>query len=183
MALAAAAGCSSSGGGSPGTGGSGGGGGAGATGGAGGSGGACTDSPNACHDTCDPCTKLTAAQVSTATGVTVVQGNSYDAHACAWEMDNSSGLPTFQVQFTANIHSTETGCSEASNADAGVIVTPVSGVGDMACYQQIVGLGTPLLAFSKGCWAYEMAVSGDGVSDATAEADEKALALAVLPNL
>jgi hypothetical protein len=177
MALAAAAGCSSSGGGSAGTGGSGGG------AGTGGTGGACTDSPGACHDTCDPCTKLTAAQVSTAVGVTVMQGNSYDSHACAWEMDNSSGLPTFQVQFTANIHATETGCDTAGSADAGIIVTPVSGVGDMACYQQLVGLGTPLLAFSKGCWAYEMAVSGDGVSDATAEADEKALALAVLPSL
>ncbi len=179
MVMAAAAGCSSSGGGSPGTGGSGGSGGA----GAGGSGGACTDSPNACHDTCDPCTRLTAAQVSTATGVTVVQGNSYDGHACAWEMDNSSGLPTFQVQFTANIHATETGCDAVGGADAGVIVTPVGGIGDLACTQQIVGLGTPLLAFSKGCWAYEMAVSGDGVSDATAVADEKALALAVLPSL
>jgi hypothetical protein len=29
----------------------------------------------------------------------------------------------------------------------------------------------------------KMAVSGEGVSDATAEADEKALALAVLPSL
>lgn len=112
-----------------------------------------------------------------------MQGNSLDAHACAWEMDNSFGLPTFQVQFTANIHATETGCDETGGADAGVVVTPVSGVGDAACYQQIVGLGTPLLSFSKGCWAYEIAVSGNGVSDATAEADEKALALVVLPNL
>ncbi|HLK89090.1 MAG TPA: hypothetical protein VKZ18_04295 [Polyangia bacterium] len=177
MALAAAAGCSSTGGGSPGSGGSGG------AGGAGGNGGACTDSPNACHDTCDPCTKLTAAQVSTATGVTVVQGKSYDGHACEWEQDDTSGLPVFQVQFTANIRATETGCDEVSNPDAGIIVTPVSGVGDLACYAQIVGLGTPLLTFSKGCWAYSIAVSGDGVSDATAEADEQALALVVLPSL
>jgi hypothetical protein len=174
-AVAVAAGCSS-GGGSGATGGSGG-------TGAGGTGGACVDSPNACHDTCDPCTKLTAAQVSTAVSVTVMQGTSYDAHACAWETDNASGLPTFQVQFTANIHATDTGCDETGGADAGVVVTPASGIGDVACYQQIVGLGTPLLSFSKGCWAYQMAVSGDSVSDTTAEADEKALALAVLPNL
>jgi hypothetical protein len=175
-AVAAAASCSS-GGGSSGMGGSGG------TGAGGTGGGTCVESPNACHDTCDPCSKLTAAQVSMAVGVTVIQGNSYDAHACAWEMDNSSGLPSFQVQFTANIHGTDTGCDETGGADAAVVVTPVSGVGDVACDQQIVGLGTPLLSFSKGCWAYEMAVSGDGVSDATAEADEQALALAVLPNL
>ena len=174
IALVAAAGCSSSGGGNTGTGGSGGGGGA---------GGACVDSPAACHDTCDPCTKLTAAQVSTAVGLTVLQGNSYDAHACAWEQDNSNGLPTFPVQFTANIHATDTGCNQVGGAEAGVVVTPVSGVGDVACYQQIVGLGTPLLSFSKGCWAYTIAVSGNGVTDGTAEADEKALALTVLPNL
>jgi hypothetical protein len=91
--------------------------------------------------------------------------------------------PNDQVQFTANIHATDTGCDETGGADAAVVVTPVSGVGDVACYQQIVGLGTPLLSFSKGCWAYQTAVSGDGVSDATAEADEKALALALLPSL
>jgi hypothetical protein len=34
-----------------------------------------------------------------------------------------------------------------------------------------------------GCWAYETDVSGDGVTDATAETEKKALALAVLPNL
>jgi hypothetical protein len=54
IALAIAAGRSSNGGGgTTGTGG---------TGGAGGAGGACVDSPDACHGTCDPCTKLTAAQ-------------------------------------------------------------------------------------------------------------------------
>jgi hypothetical protein len=114
-------------------------------------------------------------------GVTVVQGNSYDSHACEWQ--DSPTNPTFEVTFTANIHATDTGCDEVSNPDAGVIVTPVSGVGDLACYDQIVGLGTPLLSFSKGCWAYTMAVSGSGVTDAMAETDEKALALVVLPGL
>ena len=55
--------------------------------------------------------------------------------------------------------------------------------GMAATVGQIVGLGTPLLSFAKGCWSYTMAVSGAGVSAATAETDEKALALAVLPNL
>jgi hypothetical protein len=185
MALAAAAGCSSNGGGgNAGTGGSGGAGGGSAGGGsAGGGSGACVDSPNACHDTCDPCSKLTAAQVSTAVGLTVVQGKSYDGHACEWEQDDSSGLPTFQVEFTANIHATDTGCDEVSNPDAGLIVTPVSSVGDLACYDQIVGLGPPLISFSKGCWAYTIAVSGGDITDSAAEADEKALALAVLPSL
>jgi hypothetical protein len=79
-----------------------------------------------------------------------MQGNSYDAHACAWEMDNSSGLPTFQVQFTANIHATDTGCDQTGGADAGIVVTPASGIGDVACYQQIVGLGTPVALVQQG---------------------------------
>jgi len=183
-ALAVAVGCSSSGGSAGGTGGSGG---AGVTG-TGGSGGACTASPNACHDACNPCTKLTQAEVTAAVGLMVGPGdNSNDSHACHFEHDDTGGSPTLQVDFTANMDAQTFAdiCHNevAAATDAGFIITPISGVGDDACTTALPGLSQPILMFLKGCWSYSVAVTSYGVSDTTIVSQEKAIALDAIPNL
>ncbi len=145
----------------------------------------CTASPNACTGSCNPCTRLADAQVTSIMGVPVSPGTQYtkdgggDAHTCSWIQYNERGLPLVQVVLTANMTSAD--CNEKSGA--GITITPVAGIGDEACYSQMQGLGPALLSFRKGCAAYSFAVSAPKLDEATIEADEKKLALAVLPNL
>lgn len=155
--------------------------------GTGGTSGACMASPNACHDTCNPCTKLTQTQVAMAVGVAVGPGdNSSNSHQCHFEHDTSSGLPDLQVDFGSNIDAQTFAdiCAPVSgDASAGIVVTPVSGVGDGACYTSLPGLGGPILNFLRGCWSYSVAVADTTSTDAAIEAEEKAIALDALPNL
>ncbi|HXJ23205.1 MAG TPA: hypothetical protein VMT03_23515 [Polyangia bacterium] len=179
--IAVAVGCSISGGTAGGTGGAGG-------AGTGGSGGACTASPNACHDACNPCTKIAQSQVTAAVGVSVGVGdNSNDSHACHFEHDDGSGLPTLQVDFTANMDAqtfADICHNEVSAAtDAGFIITPISGVGDDACTTALPGLSQPILMFLKGCWSYSVAVTSYGISDPTIVSQEETIALAATPSL
>ncbi len=168
------AGCSSSGGGNGVT-------------GTGGTSGACTVSPNACHDTCNPCTKLTQAQVTAAVGIAVGPGdNSSDSHQCHFEHDTTGGLPDLQVDFDSNMDAQTFAdlCAPVSgDASVGIVVTPVTGIGDGACYNALPGLSAPILIFLKGCWSYSVAVTDSTSTDATIESQEKAIALDALPNL
>ena len=155
--------------------------------GTGGGSGACTASPGACHDTCDPCTRLTQSQVSAAVGIMVGPGdNSSDSHQCHFEHDDSGGLPDLQVDFDSNMDAQTFAdvCKPVSaDAGSGIVVTPVSGVGDAACYTSGTGMSGPILNFLRGCWSYSVAVTDGTSTDATIECQEKAIALAALPNL
>jgi len=129
--------------------------------------------------------------VSTAVGVTVGAPDGSDPHNCDWSHDDTSGIPDLQVIVGANVNAMgfHDICHPKALPDAGLTVTAVSGVGDEACLVQLQGLGGPVLNFIEGCWAYSIAIEGlattgtTGLSDTTIEADEKALALAALPNL
>ena len=91
-----------------------------------------------------------------------------------------------QVDFDSNMDAqTFTDlCTPASgDASAAVIVTPVSGVGDGACFNSLPGLSGPILIFLKGCWSYSVAVTDSTSTDATIEAQEKTIALDAIPNL
>jgi hypothetical protein len=180
--VAAVIGCSSSSG-SSGTAAGGGG------GGTGGAGGGCPAgaSPNACFGTCNPCTRLTDAQVNAAVGVTVSPGSQYpdggggDSHSCTW----IQYTPLVQVLLDSNVNADTFSKICGAPSGGGLTVTPVAGVGDSACYTQIQGLGGPILNFERGCWGYSLSISGPSAQfpDATMEADEKTLALDALPNL
>ena len=155
--------------------------------GTGGTTGACTASPGACYATCNPCTKLTQTQVAAAVGVAVGPGdNTSDSHQCHFEHDNSSGLPDLQVDFDSNMDAQTFAdiCAPVSaDAGNGIVVTPVTGVGDRACYTSLAGLGGPILNFLRGCWSYSVAVTDSTATDATIETQERAIALDALPNL
>lgn len=147
--------------------------------------GSCTPSPNACSGSCNPCTRLADTQVTSIMGLPLSPGTQYtkegggDGHACSWIQYSEHGMPLVQVVLTANMTSAD--CDEKSGG--GITITPVTGVGDEACYSQMQGMGSALLSFRKGCSAYSFAVSAPKLDEATIEAKEKSLALAVLPNL
>jgi hypothetical protein len=145
----------------------------------------CTPSPNACTGSCNPCTRLADAQVTSIMGVPLSPGTQYtkegggDSHTCSWTQYSERGLPLAQAVLTANM--TSAGCDKKSGG--GIKITPVTGVGDEACYSQMQGMGPVLLTFRKGCDVYSFDVSGPKLDEATIKDKEKSLALAVLPNL
>ncbi len=154
------------------------------------SGGACTTfSPNACTDGCNPCSRLSDAQVAAVIGTSTV--GQWDSDACLWEYDDAQGYPLFEVSFliNSNYATFEDFCHPADPVGDPYTVTPVSGVGDDACYltTSIGALGSEI-DFLKGCWAYSVSINGPAgqsppFSDATVQIDEKTLALDAVPNL
>ncbi len=145
-----------------------------------------SDEGDGCHDTACPCTLLTQDQVSAALGVTVGApddgtGMGGDPHNCVWTYKAPApSTDKVTVYLTTNVDppSFEGTCGKQSN---GVTITPVSDVGDVACYTLIAqGIGTDL-TFQKNCWAYTVSISATGTlksmfTTATIEADEKTLA-------
>ena len=157
-------------------------------------GGTCTsaNTNTGCFGSCNACTILTPAQVTAVVGAQIVDPGSGDGdpHTCDWLHNDATGIPDLQVIAYVNI--TAKGFEDSCHprtivADSGISVTPVSGVGDDACYIQLQGLGGPVLNFLKGCWSYSISVlggaGGSPFSDAMIEADEKMLALDALPKL
>jgi hypothetical protein len=145
-----------------------------------GDGGACTASsaPSAgCDGTCDPCSLLTAAQVSAAVGHQVGPGsNTGDAHVCLWHYQSS--VNGILVQLTTNIDDAtfQSLCSESGN---GIVNTPVTGVGDHACSNNADGLSATL-NFEKNCWGYSVVITESGNLNfpySTAVAEEKTLGI------
>ena len=64
-------------------------------------------------------------------------------------------------------------------------MTPVSDVGDDACYVKAQGLGGPDLTFREGCWAYTISIGGSSSQfpDATMEMEEARLAKLIILKL
>lgn len=143
-----------------------------------------SDEGDGCHDTSCPCTLLTTDQVSAAIGMTVGApdngtGKNGDPHNCVWT--SGSGTDKVTVYLTTNIEPPSFEGTCGGKPSNGVTTTPVSGVGDAACYTVIAeGIGTDL-NFQKNCWAYSISISATGALQSmftkdTIEADEKTLA-------
>lgn len=146
-------------------------------------------SSNACPDGCNPCSRLSDAQVAKVVGQPAVKGQ-WDSDACLWDFNDDKGDPSFEVGFHINTDyaTFEDICHPGSML--GFKVTPVSGVGDEACYleTQFGSLGSFELNFLKGCWAYSISVAGPAgkappFSDASARDYEKALAIDAVAKL
>jgi hypothetical protein len=138
----------------------------------------------------DPCTLLTQAEVAGVIGFGVGPGDSsQDSHACVFTYhDPTDVLGLVSGTVTDNIRATETtkGCQAGSVA--GITVTAVSGVGDIACYVDGGILGT-IIKFASHGQGFEVSVLALGTNllpkfpAATAEPMEKALALDVIAKL
>jgi hypothetical protein len=146
-------------------------------------------SANACIDGCNPCTRLSDSQVAAAVGQSAVQGQ-WDGDACLWDFYDAQNNLLFEVGLHVNtdFRTFEDLCYPGSTAD--ITLTPVSGVGDDACYMGtgVAALGSFDLEFLKGCWGYSVTIAGlpghvPPFSDAAAQAAEKALALDAVANL
>jgi hypothetical protein len=167
-----------------------------APGGGGGSGDAapgsesCTPSPNACADGCNPCTRLSDAQVAMVVGQSVK--GQWNGDVCEWDFADAQGDLSFAVALHVNTdyRTFEDECHPGGAPVAGITVTPVTGVGDDACTitTTIGSLGSFDLSFLKGCDAYAVSIVGPvgkspPFSDAMVQAFEKTLALDAEANL
>jgi hypothetical protein len=154
------------------------------------SGGACSPvSPHACFDTCNPCTHtgITTAQVAGVVNAPVVEQDTSKngGRNCAFQQNDSIGAPLVQVAFDSDIDdATFKGICNGTPV-AGETITPVTGVGDAACSVTVTATSETELVFEKGCWAYQVSVQGPAAQfpQSTIEADEKTLALDILPSL
>ncbi len=154
-------------------------------------GGACPTaySANSCVDGCNPCTRLSDAQVAAAIGLPPVTGQ-WDGDACLWDFYEGGNL-SIEVSFQVNTDygTFELECQAPSTPDGGISITPVDGVGDQACFLGTSGtLGAFDINFLKGCFAYAISIVGPlgqppPFPTATLQADEKALALDAVQNL
>lgn len=135
----------------------------------------------------DACSLLTAAQVSTALGVSVGAGEKIVPNStaiCGWEVPGQKGMSRRRV--VLNIF-TQIGSmtpvqrfNTAKTPLQGITKVPVSGVGDDAIFATTPGLGTGLI-FRKGSAAFDLRVYG--VPPDQVEAKEKSLASEVLAKL
>jgi hypothetical protein len=157
----------------------------------GGSTGACSPvSPNACFGSCNPCTHtgLTEAQVQAVVGAPVVEEDTSQngGRNCAFSQNDQYGFPIVLVGFDSDIDDATFKSVCNGTPLAGETITPVTGVGDLACSIKVGSGSPPILHFEKGCWGYMVEVQGSMThpyTDATIEADEKTLALEILPKL
>jgi hypothetical protein len=129
----------------------------------------------------DPCSLLTASQVSSALGVTVADGKSAIPQDCQWSQSNG-GVRTKSV-FLEILgpmgRLTPVDRFNTAKAPVGKIVkTPVSGLGDDAVFVETTGVG---LYVKKGNSVFLVRVSGFPLEDAKAKA--KALAQQALAKL
>ena len=129
----------------------------------------------------DPCSLLTADQISAAIGLTFGAGDSGgDTHSCDWaHIENQ--LPTTQVIVSTN---EDTGlCDEGSSSALGITVTQLSGIGDKACLTAMTGLVTDLTFYKGSGRGWSVTASGKNVTTANVQAIEQQLALDVLGHL
>ena len=128
----------------------------------------------------DPCSLLTADQISAAVGLTFGAGDSGgDTHSCDWaHIENQ--LPTTQVIVSTN---EDTGlCDEGSSSALGITVTQLSGIGDKACLTA-TGLGTDLTFYKGGGRGWSVAASGKNITAANVGSIEQQLAQDILGHL
>jgi hypothetical protein len=123
------------------------------------------------------CGLLTPAQISGVVGATVGAGQPIGTTGCSWSASSPHVIVT--------ISQIDAGTFDAATTPiAGVVKTPVSGVGDAAVYAT---LGRPprtftTLSVKKGSTAFKVKLYGIESEDAQM-AMEKALALDALPNI
>ncbi len=148
-----------------------------------------TADPNACPDGCNPCTHLSDAQVAAVVGQSTT--GVWNSDVCEWDYFDGQGNLSFSVVFGINYDyaTFEDLCHPADTTNDPYTVTPVSGVGDDACYlYTTAGALGSTLQFLKGCWSYDMSIVGPvghspPFSDATVQAYEKTLVLDTVPTL
>ena len=137
----------------------------------------------------DPCTLLTQAEVAGVIGFAVGPGDSsQDPHACAFTYQATTTIDQVSGTVTDNVRATEITKDCQAPSGAGLTITAVSGVGDLACSIDAGILGSHIDFVSNG-QGYEVSVLALGSNlqpkfpAATAEAMEKALALDVVAKL
>jgi hypothetical protein len=130
----------------------------------------------------DPCSLLTQAEVSTAIGVAAGPGTTAaDPRQCTW-LPAAPGPPGVQASVTVNAATTIAQLCTATSTSGS---TPVSGVGDAACFAGVGGTGiATYMAVQKGPQIFTVAVVlPTGTPLPTIQDTEKTLALAIVPRL
>lgn len=123
----------------------------------------------------DPCSLLTTAQVSSATGWTVSTGDSAgDTHSCTW--GSASGSVIVDDNEDPGL------CDSGSSSALGITVTQISGLGTKACIIGATGLSASL-TFYQGRLGFTVTVAGGSLSESNVQAMEQKLAADVLSNL
>jgi hypothetical protein len=138
----------------------------------------------------DPCSVISQAQLGTILGIQLDAGQG-SPPTCDWSHHASPNDLVDGVEVSIGYTgisprvSGGTFQNDCRSDDAG-LVENVSGVGDDACYNN----APPVTSFSvlKGCLTFLIGVRATGTysamfPEATIKADEKAIALAVLPNI
>ena len=133
----------------------------------------------------DPCSLLTQAEVSAVLGQPVGPGsNADDPKSCDWQYPVGKA-PTVQASIGIEDVTLSDMCGTKSNPALGLTVTPVSGVGDGACFQELAGLpsGTNLTFGKNGqTFSTGVALGANATSSQLLDAD-KALALDAIARL
>jgi hypothetical protein len=129
----------------------------------------------------DPCSLLTASQVSSALGVTVADGKSAIPQDCQWSQPNGGVRAKSVFVEILGLMGKLTPVDRFNTAKAPVgkiVKTPVSGLGDDAVFVETMGVG---LYVKKGNSVLLIRVSGFPLEDAKAK--ERALAQQALAKL
>jgi hypothetical protein len=131
----------------------------------------------------DACSLLTQAQVSAASPVSVGAGTYVTPtfkRTCTWSASGDDAKTVQSITLLLGDVSMFDSVKKLGGAK-NVTITPVSGVGDDACYQII---GTMAVMFvKKGNVAFKVSVYAGGLSVEKKEAIEKTLALQVASKL
>jgi hypothetical protein len=133
----------------------------------------------------DPCSLLTTVEISTVVGQPFGAGsNADDPKSCDWPYP-AEGVPKTQVIVTIEGGTLSDYCGKPSSAALGLTITQVTGVGDGACFTELVGLGAGTnLTFSKNGQVFSVAaLLGPDATSAELLAADKALALDALARL
>jgi hypothetical protein len=142
----------------------------------------CGGSFAATHD--DACLLLTPAQVSTAVGGPVQAGTSMGVRMCEWAQLDASGSKAKHVLLTVfgqmGKLTPVDRFNNSKNAVSGIAKTSVSGVGDDA---MLIATGGMALNVRSGSSAFQIRVSGAGLSQDQIKQMEIALAKDVIPKL
>lgn len=130
----------------------------------------------------DACSLLTQNQVNAVLGTTVEPGQHMlhnNTHLCGWtEPGGPSPSHKHVVLAMKNANTFAIGKLPVK----GIILTPVSGIGDDAYYATTPAFGTGL-SFKKGSYAFNIRVYGTRFSTDQVKAKEKTLAQDVLSKL
>jgi hypothetical protein len=106
-----------------------------------------------------------------------------ETHGCDWQYP-ASGSPQESANLVIDAGTPFARLCNGPSTPGVVTITQVSGVGDGACFSQVVGFLAWNLNFEKGSQAYAVSVVFPvGTPDATIQAADKALALDAVAKL